>query len=97
MFRLVSSSYGVTYALVASQLIVAHMAKEPFRPVVWGYCLVAGGLLLSLLNAGWGTPSFQAPVTLVLAALAAAAWAGFAHHVHGVIMQVCAYLNIDCF
>ena len=33
--RIQNANFGLTYALVASQLIMAHMCKEPFEPSLW--------------------------------------------------------------
>lgn len=33
--RLEQESFGVVFALTASQLIMAHMCKEPFEPPLW--------------------------------------------------------------
>lgn len=33
--RMQNATFGLTYALVASQLIMAHMCKEPFDPHLW--------------------------------------------------------------
>lgn len=38
--RLTDFNFGVTYAFVASTLIVAHMCKEPFEPPMWALAQV---------------------------------------------------------
>jgi ethanolaminephosphotransferase len=87
--RLVQVAFGVVYALTASQLIVAHMAKEPFEPPAWALGVLAAGAANSRLRLVDGR--------LAAAALAAVAIAGYAHYVVSVVAQICDYLQIRCF
>uniref|UniRef100_A0A7S0X1J6 Ethanolaminephosphotransferase n=1 Tax=Chlamydomonas leiostraca TaxID=1034604 RepID=A0A7S0X1J6_9CHLO len=86
--RVASHTYGVMYALVASQLIMTHMAKEPFRPAHWAYWVVAAGTLNAYTRA--------LPVLPFSAALAAGAGATYLHYVWCVVEQVCVHLGIKC-
>jgi ethanolaminephosphotransferase len=79
---------GITYALNASTLIMAHMCKEPF--VVPGWTIAA--LSAAALNAHMGLMD-QA---LLVWALDAFAVAAYLHWVVVVIRQICTYLDINC-
>lgn len=81
---------GLVYALFASQLIMAHMCKEPFQPTsaLVGMALMAGGVLNNVL--GWADPL---QVTLGIDALLLLI---YLHYVVGVINQICAHLGINC-
>ncbi|GFH31300.1 uncharacterized protein HaLaN_30315, partial [Haematococcus lacustris] len=43
VIRLPQATFGFVYATVALQLIVAHMAKEPFVPFSWALAVLALG------------------------------------------------------
>mmetsp|Transcript_21555 Transcript_21555/g.59751 ORF Transcript_21555/g.59751 Transcript_21555/m.59751 type:complete len:440 (+) Transcript_21555:86-1405(+) len=83
------SSFGLLYALMATQLIIAHMAKEPFGP-----CFLAlgcfGAAILNTLVLHIASPS------LVMLALHALALAGYLIYTTGVIGQICEHLGINC-
>jgi ethanolaminephosphotransferase len=79
---------GLVYALTASQLIMAHMCKEPFQPPLWaimGMALVAANGRLRLYD----------PLT-VTAAWNVVVLAGYLHYVLSVISQICYFLGIRC-
>uniref|UniRef100_A0A7S3QKN7 Ethanolaminephosphotransferase n=1 Tax=Dunaliella tertiolecta TaxID=3047 RepID=A0A7S3QKN7_DUNTE len=87
--RMASNTFGISYSLVASQLIMTHMAKEPFYPFPWAYLFVGMGALNSTLHIvnGW----------LCAAVLCAVTVAAYLHYVSTVVVQVCQHLNISCF
>lgn len=87
--RLASVAYGLVYALVASQLIVAHMAKEPFTPSSWGYLL----LLVGALNRQLGVVDGM----VVAAFLTATALFWYGHYVVSVVNAICLHLHIHAF
>mmetsp|Transcript_19187 Transcript_19187/g.33054 ORF Transcript_19187/g.33054 Transcript_19187/m.33054 type:complete len:405 (-) Transcript_19187:1249-2463(-) len=87
--RLANSSYGIAYALVATQLIMAHMAKEPFMPSRWAYLVVIIGAVNSVFR--WISPMHLA------ALLAAGTLLRYLQYVSAVVHQVCAHLGIQCF
>ncbi|KAL6785264.1 EPT1 [Auxenochlorella protothecoides x Auxenochlorella symbiontica] len=88
--RLRMAAFGTAYALQLTRLIMAHMAKEPFR--VAGWPLAAMGLQVANgLLPGAGPLLRPAPLA---AAVAAVVVAGYIHYVVSVIREVCAYLGI---
>uniref|UniRef100_A0A7R9YWU4 CDP-Ethanolamine:DAG ethanolamine phosphotransferase n=1 Tax=Chlamydomonas euryale TaxID=1486919 RepID=A0A7R9YWU4_9CHLO len=87
--RMMSVTYGMMYALVASGLIVAHMAKEPVPVFYWAYAL----LLLGALN--HEVPFVSSRVAA--GAMLAVAAAGYLHYVVSVVNQICDELGIRCF
>ena len=79
----------IAYTMFATQLIMAHMAKERFNPKIRLYLLgMSAGVLNSLLD-------FVDPVLLVFL-LAAAFVAFYLHYVVNVCNQVCHHLGIKC-
>ena len=84
-----SVSYGLVYALVASSLIVAHMAKEPLAVPLWAYALMlVGGINRQLqLVDTW----------MAAAVLMALATAGYLHYVIDVVAALCRTLKIKVF
>lgn len=86
--RVATDTYGIMYALVASQLIMTHMAKEPFRPSTWPYWVIAAGTLNAYLRI--------LPVMPFSIALAVGGCAAYLHYVLCVVDQVCMHLNIRC-
>lgn len=86
--RAVKGSFGVVYALAASQLIMAHMAKEPFEPSLWAISCLAIGAVNSRLRL---VDPYYASVFLVAVIVG-----GYLHYVTSVIAEICAFLNIRC-
>lgn len=86
--RFAMESFGVVYALTATQLIVAHMAKEPFEPSLWAILCLAAGAANSRLAL------FDPYV--VAASLAGLTTVGYLHYVLSVVNQICGYLGIRC-
>lgn len=86
--RLQNIGVGLSYALFASQLIMAHMCKEPFQPPMWAMLLMAVGILNNLLRV-------VDPLKLTLG-LDALLLAGYLHYVVVVINQICEHLDINC-
>lgn len=87
--RLVSIAYGLVYTLVASQLIVAHMAKEPFRPSAWAYLLLLAGIANNYLKIvdGLTAASFLCCTALL--------W--YEHYAVSVVTILCEHLKIKVF
>jgi ethanolaminephosphotransferase len=86
--RAQNAGFGIAYALMASQLIMAHMCKEPFQAPLWAIACLALGNLNKLLH-------WYDPLTVTLA-LDAALLAGYLHYVLVVISQICEHLDIYC-
>jgi hypothetical protein len=87
--RLVQLSYGVTFALMATELIVAHMAREPFLPAVLPKALLAVGAL----NA-WLRFMDVFVFGLLMATIQLSLYGAFAITAIG---QICEALGIRCF
>lgn len=87
--RYVYVAYGVSYAWVACELIMAHMAKEPFRPPA-----LPTALLLAGAANGWLGPFVPRPTAAV--AVSAAVVLLFLHYVVTTIRDICAFLDIPC-
>lgn len=86
--RLVFSAYGTIFALFATQLIVAHMAKTSFQPSL--LCLMT--LLFGAMNSTFPIVDpflFAIVVCLVYNAL-------YFHYTYVVVQQICKYLDIWC-
>lgn len=79
---------GLTYALFASQLIMAHMCKEPFHPPYWALGLVALGIGNKVMGQ---VDPLQATLVVDVVLLA-----GYLHYVVVVINQICEHLDINC-
>ena len=73
---------------MATQLIVAHMCKEPFLPSPWAM----GLLLLAALNSTF----LWLPTTPVSWAVCVVMVLGYLHYVLSVVDQICSYLGIQC-
>lgn len=86
--RLQSAGVGITYALFASQLIVAHMCKEPFLPPLWAMGLMALAIINKALH-------IVDPLKLTLG-LDVFLLLGYLHYVVVVINQICGHLGIYC-
>lgn len=86
--RAQNASVGVVYALMASQLIMAHMCKEPFRPPLWAIFGMAAGAANSRLQ-------LVDPLQLTVA-LGVVFVLGYLHYVISVINQICGFLGINC-
>ena len=85
--RIAIATYGVTYALQATRLIMAHMAKEPFEVAIWPLALLAMqavNLRLNLLDTA--TVGYVVNMLVV---------AGYLHYVVSVINEVCEFLDIN--
>lgn len=79
----------IAYTMFATQLIMAHMAKERFSPKIRLYLLgMSAGILNSLLD-------LVDPVLLVFL-LSAAFVSFYLHYVVNVCNQVCDHLGIQC-
>lgn len=79
---------GIVYALTASQLIMAHMCKEPFQPSLWAIFGMAAAAANSRLR-------FVDPLRLTVA-LDVVMLFGYLHYVISVINQICGFLGIHC-
>jgi len=79
---------GLVYALTASQLIMAHMCKEPFIPPLWAIGSMAAAAANSRLHV-------YDPLTVTLV-LDAIMLVGYLHYVLSVINQICGFLGIRC-
>ncbi|KAK2078115.1 hypothetical protein QBZ16_003983 [Prototheca wickerhamii] len=86
--RLRLAAFGTGYALQTTRLIMAHMAKVPFRISLWPLAALA----LQIANA-YAPEPFAAPGPLC-AAVTAVIVAGYLHYVVSVIREICAYLGI---
>jgi ethanolaminephosphotransferase len=86
--RLQNAGFGLVYALFASQLIMAHMAKEPFAPNMRVLLLMAVCALNRYLHVvdPW-------PLTCVIVGGVLLA---YLHYVVVVINQICEHLDIPC-
>lgn len=82
-------AFGLLYALVASNLIVAHMAKEPVSVPVWAYSL----LLLAAVNTQFSFVDRKLASLLLLGVTLV----GYSHYVVNVINEICAALGIHVF
>ncbi|MEW5306169.1 MAG: hypothetical protein WDW36_008656 [Sanguina aurantia] len=86
--RSASFNFGISYALIASQLITDHMCKEPFRPMLWPFAVLAAGALnthLRLLDPILFSFACNVVVT-----------AGYLHWVVTVVGQITKFLGIKC-
>lgn len=79
----------ITYTMLATQLIMAHMAKERFQPKIRLYLL---GLTLGVVNS---LLDLADPVPLLFC-LSAAFVSFYVHYVVNVCNQVCDHLGIQC-
>jgi ethanolaminephosphotransferase len=103
MCRLAFATFGLLYALMATQLIIAHMCKEPLSPPWLVLALLAAGpaagaargyLVEHLGDAaasGW-LPLLDAEHVAVW--VVAAALGCYLVYVLSVIRQICGYLGI---
>lgn len=84
--RILFATFGVTYAMQATRLIMAHMAKEPFYIAAWP--LVLMGIEIANYYARFADPILLAyTVNIVVVA-------GYLHYVIGIIGEICGYLKI---
>jgi ethanolaminephosphotransferase len=86
--RLESIGVGIAYSLFASQLIMAHMCKEPFNAPGWAMVLVCG----AVINKALGIVDIMG-LTLAVDGILLI---GYLHYVVVVIRQICAHLDIWC-
>ena len=84
--RVLMATFGVTYALQATRLIMAHMAKEPFSIAVWPLVLI----LLQVGNYYGG----GLDTAMLAYAVNAVVVAGYLHYVVSMTNEICAYLGI---
>ncbi len=97
--RLSFSLFGLSYALTATELIIAHMAKEPWHPS-WPSVLIPAVWSAYQLQFVGVYPDVLARVVPPLPAvcvLFAAMLTCYLAYVLGVVRQVCAFLNVRCF
>lgn len=83
--RVLMATFGVTYAMQATRLIMSHMAKEPFTVAAWPLVLIlaqVANFYLRLLD----------PVLLAYS-VNAVIIAGYLHYVIGMINEICDYLG----
>jgi len=90
--RAAFTTFGILYALTASQLIMAHMCKEPLElPLV-----PLGVLLLGVANQAVAPDGIIEPLLLALLLMVlVAGW--YFSYVASVIQQICASLGIKAF
>lgn len=86
--RAQNAAFGVVYALMASQLIMAHMCKEPFQPPLWAITTMALAVVNSVLRI---YDPFVVTVSVVGVLLF-----GYLHYVLCVIHEICDHLDIYC-
>lgn len=86
--RAQNAAFGLVYALMASQLIMAHMCKEPFQPPLWAIATMSVAVVNNVLK-------IYDPFVVNLA-VAAVVFFGYLHYVLCVINQICDYLDIYC-
>ncbi len=86
--RLASLLFGLVYATVATQLIMDHMCKEPFRPPLLPLMIVIVACANSVLRLADGR--MVAAVGVVIA-LVYYLW-----YVTTIVNQVCDFLKIKC-
>jgi hypothetical protein len=80
-----SAASGLLYALVCTQLILAHMAKQPFRPSRQAYALLGLGAASAAAGADWSRALLPAAVLL------------YCVYVVGYVRQVSRHLNLRIF
>lgn len=83
-----SFNFGILYALIASQLITDHMCKEPFRPMLWPFAVLAAGALNTHLHVV-DPIMFSFACNVVVTA-------GYLHWVVTVVGQITKFLGIKC-
>lgn len=78
------------------QVIMVHMAKQPFEPSLWPFLVLSAGAA-----SGEWLPAAADDPTAAAALLAAATLCGatalYGRYVVAVVREVCAHLNIYCF
>lgn len=85
--RVLLETVAVCYAQIATQIIIAHMAKDAYIPAVTPYLV----LLVGIINARVGL----VPGEALACALGAASLAGYLHFVVCVANQVASFLGIS--
>jgi hypothetical protein len=86
--RVLLETVAVCYAQIATQVIIAHMAKDAYVPAVTPYV----ALTVGIVNARVGL----VPGETMACIIGAAALAGYLHFVVCVCNQVAGYLGITC-
>lgn len=84
--RVVFAIFGITYALQATRLIMAHMTKEPFAIAIWPNLFIASLVLNALFP-------FADPVILAYSVLIIIA-TGYLRYIFGVVSEICEFLDI---
>lgn len=84
--RVVFGTFGLTYAMQTTRLIMAHMSKEPFSIAAWPIVL----MLVQIINHYFGR---VAPLALASATFYCVV-AGYLHYVISIVGQICDFLNI---
>jgi ethanolaminephosphotransferase len=84
--RILFEIYGINYALQATRLILAHMAKVPFHVAVWPNVLIAGQLANHFLE-------LHDPVEVAYGVLACIL-VGYVVYITRVIGEICRFLGI---
>ncbi|GIL51970.1 hypothetical protein Vafri_7936 [Volvox africanus] len=87
--RLATLLYGIVYAIVATQLIMDHMCKEPFRPPLFPMAVLATAALNSVVE--------LVDARMVAAGAVAIMIVYYGVYVSTIVRQVCAFLGIKCF
>lgn len=86
--RSVMSTFGIVYAWEATQMIVAHMTKEPIVTTWWPTAMMA----LAYLN----THLAALDPALIPFLINIAVVAGYLHYVTSVVNEICVFLDINC-
>nr|BAU37047.1 ethanolaminephosphotransferase [Chlamydomonas sphaeroides] len=86
--RVAALLYGLVYATVATQLIMDHMSKEPFRPPLVPLAVLAAATANSFLQLADGR--------LVAFGGSAIMLVYYGIYVTSIVNQVCAFLGIHC-
>ncbi|GLC46650.1 hypothetical protein PLESTB_001550600 [Pleodorina starrii] len=87
--RLATLLYGIVYAIVATQLIMDHMCKEPFRPPVIPLAVLGVATVNSVVEI--------ADTRLVAGGFVTVMLIYYGFYVSTIVKQVCAFLGITCF
>lgn len=87
--RAALTTFGTAYAMLAAQLIFAHMAKMPYEPSLWLVGIVIAGTLNSALLF---FPPFKFTIVALLTVVCA-----YLEYMSSIMTQICKHLNISCF
>ncbi len=86
-------TFGLQYALAATQLIVAHMCKQPLSAPLIPTALLAAAAATSLAPR---SPSSSGSALTAAAAVALVSLAAYSIYAALVIRQICEFLGIKC-